>query len=133
MLCFRPSLCKAPSTATATATQQQAALLFFPMSSKSTENTVFVRFTPPKSEITRFHVEQIFSDIGPIKKCSIIRSHPQNVGLGYGFCKFVSNRDAETAARDYQDKVVEIEGQTFTLTVELASQQATGKRKEEYK
>jgi nucleolar protein 4 len=66
-------------------------------------------------------VEQIFSDIGPIKKCSIIRSHPQNVGLGYGFCKFVSNRDAETAARDYQDRVVEVEGQTFTLTVELAS------------
>jgi nucleolar protein 4 len=90
------------------------------MSSKSTENTVFVRFIPPKSEITRFHVEEIFSDIGPIKKCSIIRS-PQNVGLGYGFCKFVSNQDAETAARDYQDKVVEIEGQTFTLTVELAS------------
>jgi nucleolar protein 4 len=88
---------------------------------KSTENTVFVRFTPASSEVSRNHLEEFFSEIGPIKKCSVISSKEKG-GLGYGFVKFVASEDAEEAEKSCNGKSLTIQGKNFKLKVELASQ-----------
>jgi nucleolar protein 4 len=81
---------------------------------KSTDNTVFVKWAPPGA-ITRFHLQDHFSQIGPIKKCSVISEK------GYGFVKYLSQEDAQTAASSLNGKPVSLDEKKYTLTVESAS------------
>ncbi len=87
---------------------------------KSTDNTVFVRFTPPSSDVNRWHLEEFFSQVGPIKKCSVIASKDKG-GLGYGFVKFVSQQDAEAAAKQCNDAFLAVGSDKYRLKVSLAS------------
>ena len=89
---------------------------------KSTDNTVFVRFTPPSSDVNRWHLEEFFSQVGPIKKCSVIASKDKG-GLGYGFVKFVSQQDAEAAAKQCNDAFLAVDSNKYRLKVTLASAQ----------
>lgn len=88
------------------------------------QNTVFVRFNPPSKDLNRWHLENFFSRIGPIKKCSVISSTDKS-GLGYGFVKFVSPEDARTATRKCDGANLDIDNKKFKLKVELASRPVT--------
>mmetsp|Transcript_10425 Transcript_10425/g.15934 ORF Transcript_10425/g.15934 Transcript_10425/m.15934 type:complete len:804 (-) Transcript_10425:137-2548(-) len=90
------------------------------MKDTATQNTVFVRFNPPSPEVNRWHLENFFSGIGPIKKCSVISSTDKN-GLGYGFVKFVSIADARVATRKYNNSFLDINDKKYKLKVELAT------------
>jgi nucleolar protein 4 len=89
---------------------------------KSTENTVFVRFVPtPAQQVMRHQLEDIFSQIGPIKKSSWINSQQNSASKGYGFVKYVSHDDAEAASTKLHNTQIQMEGREYTLKVELAS------------
>jgi nucleolar protein 4 len=99
---------------------------------KSVENTVFVRFVPqPQHKVMRHQVEDIFSQMGPIKKSSWINAKPSSSSdaatstttssKGYGFVKYVSHDDAQAASKELHDTKIQMEGQEYTLKVELAS------------
>lgn len=90
------------------------------MKDAAAQNTVFVRFNPPSSEVSRWHLENFFSGIGPIKKCSVISSKDKD-GLGYGFVKFVSAADSRIATTTYNNSFLDIDGKKYKLKVELAS------------
>ena len=83
-------------------------------SSKNVENTVFLRFTPYNPEIRRHTVQDIASEVGPIKKCSIIHKNDRS----YGFIKFTCREDAVTAATQLHGRNL---GPSTTLHAELAS------------
>lgn len=105
---------------------------------KSIENTVFVRFVPAPTHMVRRHeLEDIFSQMGPIKKSSWINNaRPQQSqqasapaattatssgSKGYGFVKYLAQQDAEAAAKELHNSKIQMEGQDYTLKVELAS------------
>mmetsp|Transcript_20660 Transcript_20660/g.49024 ORF Transcript_20660/g.49024 Transcript_20660/m.49024 type:complete len:864 (-) Transcript_20660:76-2667(-) len=115
---------------------------------KSIENTVFVRLVPaPAYKVKRHELEDIFSQIGPVKKSSWINAkqpqqkHGKDGGegdddnnnddykstnsKGYGFVKYLSQQDAESAANELNSTKVQMDGKMFTLKVELASTTAT--------
>jgi nucleolar protein 4 len=125
---------------------------------KSTENTVFVRFVPtPHQKVMRHQLEDIFSQIGPIKKSSWINSksasysapeggndnnktvdsreegpattNNNNNSKGYGFVKYVARDDAEAATKDLNNSKIQMDGQDYTLKVELASLPSMSKAK----
>lgn len=100
---------------------------------KNTANTIFFRYTPSDSSITRKNFETYFSDIGPVKKCSLIRSTTSDNdkesssggnnrnAKGYGFCKFTCQDDAIDAANRLNESKMETEnGITIKVWVELA-------------
>jgi nucleolar protein 4 len=120
---------------------------------KSVENTVFVKFVPPSSNIRRHHLVTLFSQVGPIKKCSVIfggkntkKEEGENAGEGdptpvapssYGFVKYLDPSDAVAAVQRYNNSALPVdtitgsgesmgESTTIRLKVELASAQATG-------
>jgi nucleolar protein 4 len=87
---------------------------------KATDHTVFVKWTAPPGTITRFHLQDHFSQIGPIKKCSVISEK------GYGFVKFLSPEDAQTAATSsssssFRATPLVVNDKRYALTVESAS------------
>ena len=98
---------------------------------KSMENTVFVRFDPtPQHKVMRHELEDIFSQMGPIKKSSWINTKPANnasteatsgPSKGYGFIKFLAQEDAENAQKELNNSKIQMEGNNYTLKVELAS------------
>ena len=93
---------------------------------RQTAGTVFVRFSPPT--LNRQTLETYFSEVGPVKKCSIIRSSDAEA-KGFGFVKFTSQEDANEAARRFQrcklDATDNDNGTTttYSIQVELASEQ----------
>lgn len=87
---------------------------------KSTENTVFVRLVPtPTHKVMRHELEDLFSQMGPIKKSSWIASN--DASKGYGFVKYVSLQDAETSTKQLHNTKMQLQGKDYTLKVELAS------------
>lgn len=101
------------------------------MSSKSTANSVFFRYSPSDSSITRKNFEAFFSDIGPVKKCSLIRqdkteaTEKRRDAKGYGFCKFTCQEDANEAAEKLNEKTMELEyGMKVKVWVEVADKEA---------
>jgi RNA recognition motif-containing protein len=46
-------------------------------------------------DVNQWHLEEHFSQVGPIKKCSVISNQQGSGGnLGYGFVKFVLHHNA---------------------------------------
>ena len=101
---------------------------------KSTENTVFVRLVPPPTKVLRHELEELFSQMGPIKKSSWIHADNssskkggEQIGSsshsskGYGFVKYLSEEDAQAATNELHDTSITMNGQTIQLKVELAS------------
>lgn len=110
---------------------------------KSVDNTVFVRFVPPpQHKVLRHQVEDIFSQIGPIKKSNWINNNSSSTNSkpssddvadtaattttirsskGYGFVKYVSQQDAQTASQELDNTKIQMDGREYTLKVELAS------------
>jgi nucleolar protein 4 len=112
---------------------------------KSIENTVFVRLVPaPTHKVKRHELEDIFSQIGPVKKSSWINAKSHNKqqsadgennnnsdddanaasnksSKGYGFVKYLSQQDAESASTELNNSKIQMEGKNYTLKVELAS------------
>jgi nucleolar protein 4 len=110
---------------------------------KSIDNTVFVRLVPaPTHKVKRHELEDIFSQMGPVKKSSWINakqpqrqqgeqkngdadglndSYNNSSSKGYGFVKYLSQQDAEAAANELNNSKIQMEGKEFTLKVELAS------------
>jgi nucleolar protein 4 len=87
---------------------------------KSTENTVFVRLVPtPTHKVMRHELEDLFSQMGPIKKSSWIASN--DASKGYGFVKYLSLQDAETSTKQLHNTTMKLQGKDYTLKVELAS------------
>jgi nucleolar protein 4 len=129
-------------TAMTNATQQQ-------QHQKKVDNTVFVRFVPPTNVIRRHHVEDLFSQCGPIKKSSIIHTTakqdttdvddefnhkndtnittntttPATTTSSYGFVKYTTPEDAELASIQLQNRIIKIDGVSITVKVELAKKQ----------
>ena len=103
------------------------------------ENTVFFKYTPSDSSITRKDFEAFFSDIGPVKKCSLIRSKKDNDGSsegkssqrhakGFGFCKFTTLEDAQLAANQLNNSVMNLAyGLKVRVTVEEATEDGASK------
>lgn len=99
---------------------------------KKTANTVFFRYSPVENSITRKHFESFFSDIGPVKKCSLIRQEKrqsetnQRDAKGFGFCKFTCEEDAVSAAKSLNETHLQLDyGQKVQVWVELADDSAT--------
>ena len=107
---------------------------------KSTENTVFVRLVPPPTKVLRHELEELFSQMGPIKKSSWIHadnnaSKKQRGGeeggstthssKGYGFVKYLTEQDAQAATNELHDTNITMNGQTIQLKVELASKSSS--------
>ena len=115
-------------TSTTISTPSQAHLM-----KKKITNTIFFRFTPSNiPTITRKHFESIFSNIGPVKKCSLIRSSStkpdskERMAKGYGFCRYTSQEDAELAAKTLKEHQVTVDGgQKLKIWVELASEDSS--------
>lgn len=92
------------------------------MSQKSTDNTVFVRFVPPSSNIRRHHLEDIFSEIGPIKKSSVIHTKKEEKSSSYGFVKFVTPTDAMHAEKMLNNRTLKVsDNESVKIKVERAS------------
>jgi nucleolar protein 4 len=86
---------------------------------KSTEATVFVRFVPATSEIRRHHLEDAFSQIGPIKKSAVI--HNEDKSSSYAFVKYTKQQDAEQAAKTLNDHTIMVGSTAVQIRVALAS------------
>jgi len=96
---------------------------------KQTANTIFVRFMP--NTLNRQTLETYFSEVGPVKKCSVIRSSGAEA-KGFGFVKFTSQDDANEAARRFQQcKVQGDDGTSYSIQVDLASDQVTDKKQQQ--
>jgi RNA-binding proteins (RRM domain) len=94
---------------------------------KKTANTVFFRYSPVENSITRKQFESFFSDIGPVKKCSLIRQEKRQSetnkrdAKGFGFCKFTCEEDAVSAAKTLNETHLQLDyGQKVQVWVELA-------------
>lgn len=97
---------------------------------KSTENTVFVRFVPPSENIRRHHVEDLFSQVGPIKKSNVIHKKQTSadsednaaVASSYGFVRFTNPKEAQIAAKTLNNRNMKVSDfETVKIKVELAS------------
>ena len=107
---------------------------------KSTACTVFVRFNPPSPSIRRHHLEDMFSEIGPIKKSSVIHSaaseNDSKAKLGnsgesggntcYAFVKYTNQDDAVKAAAQLNHRKLELTDSPYgresvQITTQLAS------------
>jgi len=108
---------------------------------KSTDRTVFVRFTPPSASIRRHHLEELFSQVGPIKKSSVIlppvgntnregeqqkssptATVPPAVASSYGFIKYTRPEDAKLAeAKFHGARLAVSPHEHVTVYVERAS------------
>lgn len=99
---------------------------------KQTANTVFFRYHPCNiPSVDHRYFESYFSEVGPVKKCSLIRASKRegrNVGgdivpenRGFGFIKFLSQDDALTAAKTCDGITVNVDNVNMKLWVELAS------------
>ena len=114
----------------------------------STENTVFVRFHPPSALLRRHHIEHHFSQIGPIKKASLIipkkeegEDDETKKASSYGFIRYTCRSDAVAAAKQLNfskltlTKEEEREGEpsTFQVKVELASNEVKKQKKSKVK
>lgn len=104
---------------------------------KKTQNTVFFRYSPADISITRKNFETFFSDIGPVKKCSLIRQdkakseNNRREARGYGFCKFTCQEDAIAAEKTLNEISMQLEyGQKIKVWVELADTAAAAKKEE---
>jgi nucleolar protein 4 len=94
---------------------------------KSVENTVFVRFLPSSDAIRRHHVEELFSEVGPIKKSSVIHSKSTNVS--YGFVKYTVPEDAALAAVQLNNRKLQIAPRlSVTVKVEQAQKDFTSSK-----
>jgi RNA recognition motif-containing protein len=99
---------------------------------KQTANTVFFRYSPCNiPSVDHRYFESYFSEVGPVKKCSLIRSSkregksagddmaPEN--RGFGFIKFISQDDALTAAKNCNGITLHVDNTALKIWVELAS------------
>lgn len=97
------------------------------MSQRNNASTIFIRNLP--SDTQRSELEEVFSEIGPVKKASVIRENKSDVtgqsggrkGLGFGFVRFTSIEDAQAAAEWKRGFSLVRGGEKFKLSVELAS------------
>ncbi|GAX15426.1 nucleolar protein 4 [Fistulifera solaris] len=94
---------------------------------KSTEATVFVRFVPATSEIRRHHLEDAFSQIGPIKKSAVI--HNEDKSSSYAFVKYTKQQDAEQAAKTLNDHTIMVGSTAVLIRVALASEDRHERKK----
>ena len=124
---------------------------------KNTDHTVFVRFVPPSSLLRRHHMEQYFSQIGPIKKASLIipkasaakegetTSSSNHSKSSYGFIKYTCKADAVAAAKQLHKSNFQLpsdaaaestyssstEPTSFQVMVELASNVTNQKQQQQ--
>ena len=113
--------------------------------SSSTVRTVFVRFVPPSATVRRHHLEDLFSQIGPIKKSSIIVPHAKSgdkeegqdatatttsiTASSYGFVKYVAEEDAQKAAEKLDRSMLKLSAdEKIQLRVERASDVAHNRK-----
>ena len=107
-----------------------------------------MRFVPPSENIRRHHLEDLFSQIGPIRKSSVIvprssSSHSKHSNpyeeteaenkapASYGFIKYTSASDAKTAASKLDKKSLRLSStEVIQLRVECASEAAQKKAKQ---
>jgi nucleolar protein 4 len=106
---------------------------------KSTACTVFVRFIPPTSSVRRHHLEALFSEIGPIKKSSVIHNSKKDskskedaaappVASSYAFVKYTDEADAVTASKKLNHAMLQVSPtEKVQVKVELASAAAQQK------
>eukprot|EP00520_Triparma_pacifica_P013898 CAMPEP_0118672316 /NCGR_PEP_ID=MMETSP0785-20121206/22475_1 /TAXON_ID=91992 /ORGANISM="Bolidomonas pacifica, Strain CCMP 1866" /LENGTH=192 /DNA_ID=CAMNT_0006567269 /DNA_START=64 /DNA_END=640 /DNA_ORIENTATION=+ len=98
------------------------------MNGSNDANTVFVRGLP--TDVVRVELEELFSGIGPVKKCSVIRGtasgDSNKVGLGFGFVRFTTPSDARIAAKEMNGIVTERGGRKWKLMVEVADESKKG-------
>lgn len=121
----------------------------------STTRTVFVRFLPPSANIRRHHLEDLFSQIGPIKKSSVIVPHAKGSSSekkgnqqqhnddgeeasahasSYGFVKYIAEEDAQKAAEKLNRSMLRISAEEkIQLRVERASDVANNKKTNHHK
>ncbi len=112
---------------------------------KITENTVFFRYSPSSSDSSITHKDFVtfFSDVGPVKKCSLIESTKNTAtdnnmtssssreAKGYGFCKFTCQQDAMDAAKQLNKRKMKMEdGSKVTVWVEMANSHLESKQPE---
>ena len=119
---------------------------------QAAETTVFVRWMPSSANIRRHHLEELFSQIGPIRKSSVIVPRRNNnnrqddksttddrqeqneesgaptIASSYGFIKYTTVDDAKTAASKLDHSSLQISPtEILKLRVEQASAaQASG-------
>ena len=97
-------------------------------SKKHNKSTIIIRNLP--TDALRSEVEDLFSDIGPIKKCSLIRDEISGTCKGFGFVRFVSEEDAQAAVKQASNGngfVLNRSSGSLNLSVELTSSTPSSK------
>lgn len=111
---------------------------------KSTACTVFVRFIPPTSSVRRHHLEALFSEIGPIKKSSVIHNTKKDkkdvkddappIASSYAFVKYTDEADAVEASKKLNHAMLQVSPtEKVQVKVELASAAAQQKAQQKGK
>uniref|UniRef100_A0A3Q0SYJ9 RRM domain-containing protein n=1 Tax=Amphilophus citrinellus TaxID=61819 RepID=A0A3Q0SYJ9_AMPCI len=73
-------------------------------------HTIFVGSLPDSASNER--LEEIFSEIGPVKKCFVVRDKGKKC-RGFGFVTYSMAEDAQRALKEIKD----YDGQKLSLTV----------------
>ncbi|XP_060891166.1 RNA-binding protein 28 isoform X2 [Labrus mixtus] len=73
--------------------------------------TIFVKFLPASASNER--LEEIFSEIGPVKQCFVVREKGTEKCRGFGFVTYSMEEDAQRAMKEIKD----YEGQRLSLSV----------------
>lgn len=66
--------------------------------------TVFVRGI--SFDIEKEPLEELFSDIGPVKSCFIVRNKGEEKHKGFGFVQYAIQEDAARAAEELNGKLL---------------------------
>ncbi len=66
--------------------------------------TVFIRGV--SFEATEKDLEEVFSDVGPVKQCFLVKVKGQPTHRGFGFVQYSLPEDAERAVEELQGKSV---------------------------
>uniref|UniRef100_I3KCE3 RNA-binding protein 28 n=1 Tax=Oreochromis niloticus TaxID=8128 RepID=I3KCE3_ORENI len=74
-------------------------------------HTIFVGSLPDSASNER--LEEIFSEIGPVKKCFVVRDKETEKCRGFGFVTYSMEEDAQRALKE----IKEYDGQKLSLTV----------------
>ncbi|KAK3097152.1 hypothetical protein FSP39_006867 [Pinctada imbricata] len=88
-------------------------------------NTLFVRNLPLST--TNEKLENVFSDIGPIKQCFVVTDKGSKACKGYGFVKFSLIDDAESA----KEKIKSLDGRKLFINYADRKKENARKKKKE--
>ena len=66
-----------------------------PSTQESLKTNLIINYLP--QHLTQDDIRTMFSSVGPVKNCKLVRDHTSGVSLGYAFIEYFSGEDAQKA------------------------------------